>query len=151
MLLKSRSGFLIFKLTQPVRSLKFFFWTLIYSWKILVGCACFIKFELYPQLRDDSNGGARRGNETKCFDNKYFILSKKQKMYFWSQQIDQSYVTLKTVILILFSSFNFINRFAMTSLAGQEEGMKKVSCCILYSVCRILNQCRLTDDFNCVI
>ena len=39
----------------------------------------------------------------------------------------------------------------MTSLAGQEEGMKKVSCCILYSVCRILNQCRLTDDFNCVI
>ena len=93
MLLKSRSGFLIFKLTQPVRSLKFFFWTLIYSWKILVGCACFIKFELYPQLRNDSNGGARRGNETKCFDNKYFILSKKQKMYFWSQQIDQSYVT----------------------------------------------------------
>ena len=59
--------------------------------------------------------------------------------------------TLKTVIVIFFSSFNFINRFAMTSLAGQEEGMKKVSCCILYSVCRILNQCRLTDDFNCVI
>ena len=106
MLLKSRSGFLIFKLTQPVKSLKFFFWTLIYSWKILVYWACFIKFELYPQLRDDSNGGARRGNETKCFDNKYFILNKKQKMYFWSQQIDQSYV-----IHIENSDCNFFFKF----------------------------------------